>query len=159
MLSLPKVCICTCLSLVSADYTLTVELKSYQNPSHMRAQSDDCCDGNCSNPCDNRFRFCFSDAPDAAERATVLRSRPEEAVIGCQFATDLVEMDSDDIIFPSSGIFGGNTRNPLTFSGDIWPVRLQSCVIPLYDNGHFYYYVMCSYSITFCLWVLEIIGN
>ena len=58
--------------------------------------------------------------------AGVLEGRPEEAVVGCQFATDLVAPDNDNISFPSSGIFGNTVRNPLRFKADIWPVRLQS---------------------------------
>ena len=124
-LPLPKQ-LFTCPSGVNASYTLTVELKSYENPSHMRAQSNDCCDGNCSNPCDNRFRFCFTDDPDNANSAGVLLTRPEEAVIGCQFATDVISMDNDDITFPSSKTLGGNAENPLEFNGDIWPVRFNT---------------------------------
>ena len=99
-------------------------MENYQNPSHMRAQSNDLCDGE-HDPCDNRFRFCYSDTVDQAEAIGILNVRPEEAVIGCQFATGLVAMDNDNITFPSNGIFGENTRNPLTFTGDVWPVRVM----------------------------------
>lgn len=101
-----------------ADYTVTVDLKSYVNPTHMRAQSNDCCDSSC-NPCDNRFRFCFSDSVDLVEYSVIFEERPEELVIGCQIVTDLVEINNDNITFGSKF---GNTRNPLKFRGDIWPV-------------------------------------
>lgn len=109
---------------MDADYTVTIELQSYQNPSHMRAQSNDCCDGGCNDPCDNRFRFCYSDSIDVTEHIGILEVRPEEAVIGCQFASGLVAADNDNITFQSGRIFGENTRNPLTFQGDIWPVSI-----------------------------------
>ena len=114
--------VCHSLTLVCAEYTVTVELKQYQNPSHMRAQSRDCCDGNCSDPCDNRFRFCYSDSPNVAAMTGVLETRPEEAVIGCQLATELVARDNDNLTFSSSGVIGGSVRNPLKFRGDVWPV-------------------------------------
>ena len=117
----PQIC-CSFVG-VSGDYTATVELRRYQNPTHMRAQSNDCCDGDCEDPCDNRFRFCYFDSPDVAQRAAVLQVRPEEAVIGCQFATELVGKDNDNITFPNSGIIGNSVRNPLRFKGDVWPVR------------------------------------
>ena len=49
--------------------------------------------------------------------------RPEEAVVGCQFATELVAKDDDNITFPTSGYIGETVRNPLRFKGDVWPVR------------------------------------
>ena len=106
------------LSVVYADYTVTVDLKSYENPTHKRVQSKDCCDGTC-NYCDNRFRFCFSDSTNITEYSVILEERFEELFIGCQIVTDLVEMNNDNITFGSKF---GNTRNPLKFKGDIWPV-------------------------------------
>ena len=88
----------------------------------MRAQSNDCCDGDCTNQCDNRFRFCFSDSINVIEYSVILEERPEELLIGCQIVTDLVEMDNDNITFGSKF---GNTRNPLKFKGDIWPVSVS----------------------------------
>lgn len=89
----------------------------------MRAQSNDCCDGDCSDPCDNRFRFCYTDSENIAEIAGVLRVWPEEAVVGCQFASRLVAANNDNITFPKWGIFGETVDNPLKIPGDIWPVR------------------------------------
>lgn len=94
----------------------------------MRVQSNDCCDSNC-NPCDNRFRFCFSDSIDMAEYAGILKERPEELFAGCQIVTDLVEMDNDNITFRNKF---GNTRNPLKFKGDIWPVSHCSYMYIVY---------------------------
>ena len=114
--------------MVYADYKVTVELQSYENPTHMKAQSNDCCDGgsnsNCYNDalCDNRFRFCYSDSIDISEYTGTIAVRPEEVVCGCQFATDLVEKNNDNITFQSGRLIGGNTRNPLVFHGDVWPV-------------------------------------
>ena len=102
-----------------ADYTVTVDLKSYANPTHMSAQTNNCCDTNCSSPCDNRFRFCFSDSVNVTEYSVILEEHFEELLIGCQIVTDLVEINNDNITF---GNKFGNTRNPLKFKGDIWPV-------------------------------------
>ena len=119
------------------DYTVTVDLKTYRNPWHMRAQSRDCCDGNCSDPCDNRFRFCYSDSEDAVvQNAGVFQERPEEVVVGCQLASGLVAHNNDSIVFPRWGIFGGTVENPLEFRGDVWPVRSEQshllCVLSCY---------------------------
>ena len=118
---------CQGLVLVNSDYTVKVELKRYQNPFHMRAQSNDCCDGNCSNPCDNRFRFCYTDSPNITQLSGSLDVRPEEVVIGCQLATNLVAKDNDNISFSSSGKIGETVQNPLQFSGGIWPVSNIIC--------------------------------
>ena len=118
--------ICFFSSVADADYTVTVDLQTYQNPSHMRAQGIYFCDEE-NDPCDSRFRFCYSETVDREEAAAIFAVRPEEAAIGCQFATGLVAMDDDNITFPSNG---KNTRNPLTFTGDVWPVR------PLILLGH-----------------------
>ena len=55
------------------------------------------------------------------EYSVILEERPEELIIGCQIVTDLVEVDNDNITFGSKF---GNTRNPLKFKGDIWPVSV-----------------------------------
>ena len=118
--------VCICVHLAYGDYTVTVDLQTYHNPTHMRAQSNDCCDSNC-NPCDNRFRFCFTDSTTDVEMASVLQAQAETVLtkVDCPVATGLVAMDNDNITFASSKIFGDNTRNPLTFQGDVWPV----CII------------------------------
>ena len=86
----------------------------------MKAQNNYCCDSGCStNQCDNRFRFCFSDSVNVTEYSVIFEERFEELLIDCQIVTDLVEMNNDNITFGSKF---GNTRNPLKFKGDIWPV-------------------------------------
>ena len=106
---------------MDGGYIVTVELLSYENPTHYRAQNRGCCDVGCS-PCDNRFTFCFSDEMSTSEYENVVRSRPEEAACGCQYATELVEADNDNITFDPGQPINRNTPNPLVFSGHKWPV-------------------------------------
>ena len=90
----------------------------------MGASTNDCCDIDCDNYCDNRFTFCYSDSKNATQIARVLLERPEEVFVGCQLASGLFEYNVDSIMFPS--IFGGTVENPLELKGDVWPVRTIS---------------------------------
>ena len=108
---------------MDGDYIATVEVLLYENPTHYLAQSKDCCDIDvlCS-PCDNRFTFCFSDEMETSEYEYGVRSRPEQAACGCQFATELVEVANDNITFHPGQPIDKDTPNPLVFSGHKWPV-------------------------------------
>ena len=106
------------LHLTCGNYTVTVDLITYQNPSHGSA-SGGCCDISCSNYCENRFTFCYSDSESATQIARSLQERPEEVLVGCQLASGLFAYNVDSIIFPSSGTFGGTVENPLELSGDV----------------------------------------
>ena len=111
---------CCCVVQVLGTYTVTVELQSYENPSHRAAQEDVCCDGACHNHCDNAFTFCLTASREMAELAGMLRVTPEEAGFSCQLTTEVLEINSDNITFPLSG---ETMLNPLEIKGGIWQVR------------------------------------
>lgn len=100
---------------MEADYVLEIRAHSYQNSGH----SDSSVPGSLCDPlgddCDNRFTFCLrnagTDEDDDATNCPLGRYSSSEIVGG------------DDFIFGSSQIASG-VPNPMTFSGNFWPVSL-----------------------------------
>ena len=100
-------------SLVEADYSLEILVKGYQNPTHQLFDGG-CCDGGsppCTS-CDNAFRFCI--------RSTITR-RAQGTCDIAQFTTNKIASKNDNLTF-SVGDTIGDCNNPLTVSGERWPV-------------------------------------
>ena len=96
---------------VEAGYRFEILLVGYQNPWHISIYGD-YCEGSDqrNNPCDNAFTICIHQrgAPD------------NECDIG-RFETTLIRRDSDNLIFTEGESIGG-VLNPITVTGDTWPV-------------------------------------
>ena len=120
--------VCFVLHLTCGDYTVTVDLETYQNPTHRSAHNLNCCDGGCT-PCDNRFNFCYSENVTQLHVGHSPQDLLQDVEIECQLVSGLVELNNDNIVFPESGIFGKTVENPLEIRGDVWPVRTISPII------------------------------
>ena len=103
---------------VEGNYTLEILMLSYENPTHMAESLETfrhgCCELDQSTPCkpcDNAFRVCVRETPTGAIEG------------GCDFTEEstLIAEDDDDLMFTIGEDIGG-LSNPVTVSGDMWPV-------------------------------------
>ena len=94
---------------------------SYENPTHMAESLETfrngCCELDISTPCrpcDNAFRVCVRETPTGV---------PEGS---CDFTEEstLIAEDDDDLIFTLGEDISG-LSNPITVSGDMWPVSVH----------------------------------
>ena len=107
------------MSFVEANYTLEILIESYQNPTHQALSlanfREGCCDLDAAlpcKPCDNAFKLCIR------EETTGM---VEGSCSLAELTTTLIAEEDDDLVF-SMGDNIGNLSNPLTVSGDEWPV-------------------------------------
>ena len=117
-------CVLQAVTSVEANYTLEILIESYQNPTHQSLEwatfRHGCCDQDFHPPCkacDNAFRFCIR------EEATGVIDAP------CNIAeliTQEIAKANDSLMF-SLGDDIGELSNPLTVSGDEWPVSGVMC--------------------------------
>ena len=101
---------------------------SYQNPTHMavslQAFRQGCCEASditlpCS-PCDNAFRVC------GRENVTGLVQGECKLV---EMESGLIEENNDDLLFDPESFNISGLTNPITVSGDMWPVSAMFNVI------------------------------
>ncbi len=125
VLSKPSYSLCANYELqVQADYELTAQVFSYRNPSHRGLSIPDgqCCDGACTNDCDNRLTFCLR--PQGTTDPDLTQCSVDEPL----YTTTTT--GTDDQVFLNDNLLG--LPNPLIFTGDTWPV---SCL-----TGIFWHY-------------------
>ena len=106
-------------SVVAANYTLEILVEGYQNPTSQALSlltfRKGCCETDITvpcMPCDNAFRFCIR-----GNRTGMVEGPCDIAEI----ETMKIEEDNDDLMFSVGDEIGG-VSNPLTISGDVWPV-------------------------------------
>lgn len=80
----------------------------YQNPTHQDRAGAFCERGDGNNACDNAFKIC-------------IRQRSSSDCDLKRLETTKIKEDNDDLMF-SEGETVGRIDNPITISGDIWPV-------------------------------------
>ena len=115
-----------------AEYTFEIQLVHYQNPNHLLIDNENCCEYRSNLSlcvCDNAFVFC-------------VRERCSNSCDMEEIRTWKIATDDDDLSFSVGGRIGSEHRNPLTVTGDIWPVSTAN------DGGSF---------ITFCAMVETVI--
>ena len=107
------------MSVVEANYTLEILVEGYQNPTSQALSlltfRIGCCERDTAEPCmpcDNAFRFCIRGG-----RTGMVEGACDIAEI----ETNQIEENNDDLMFSVGDDIGG-LRNPLTISGDMWPV-------------------------------------
>ena len=107
-----------------AAFLLELELQSYSNPAHAKANGE-CCDvallpPNCSSVCDNSFIFCWK---DFGSTGTSIATR------NCLHrGSTSVYDDSDYIDFPIGPLPSealSPPTNPIILTGTVWRVSQQ----------------------------------
>ena len=106
-------------SVVAANDTLEILVEGYQNPTSQSLSlltfRKGCCERDntvpCM-PCDNAFRFCI-----CGGRTGMVEGACDIAEI----ETMKIAENNDDLMFSVGDEIGG-LSNPLTISGDVWPV-------------------------------------
>lgn len=124
----PSLFLFQALSFADANYTLEILVEGYQNPTSQALSlltfRRGCCERDAAvpcMPCDNAFRFC-------------IRSGMTGLVGGaCDIAeieTMKIAEDNDDLMFSMGDEIGG-LPNPLTVTGDVWPVSVWVASVSL----------------------------
>ena len=123
---------------MKANYTLEILMLSYRNPTSVALSLEHfrhgCCERDAAtpcNPCDNAFRVCASE----------VITRSVEGACDFEQESELIKEDDDELIFtPGEEVSG--LANPISVSGDMWPVsyhNIEFCnatttlKLPLYD--------------------------
>ena len=97
---------------VVAEYTFEIQLVHYQNPNHLLIDNENCCEYRSDLSlcvCDNAFVFC-------------VRERGSNSCDMEEIRTRKIATDDDDLSFSVGDRIGSEHRNPLTVTGDVWPV-------------------------------------
>ena len=100
-----------------ANYTFIQTYHSYLNPLHNRGNTGQCCDSQAMPPCpersfcDNIFTICVQEPTQSLPQPENIRQ--EDCPLG--YGVSQTFDNRDNITF--------NTSSPVTFTGDIWPVR------------------------------------
>ena len=109
------------LSFADANYTLEILVEGYQNPTSQAISlltfRAGCCERDNTVPCtacDNAFRFCIREGTTG---------NVEGVCDIAEIETMKIEEDNDDLMFSVGDEIGG-LSNPLTVSGDVWPVSV-----------------------------------
>ena len=95
---------------VKAGYKFEILLVLYENPEHRTRTGGYCERSNRNNPCDNAFRICVR-----------TRGAPGDACDIRGLETTKIGENDDHLPF-SEGQTVGGVRNPITITGDKWPV-------------------------------------
>ena len=101
-----------------AGYKFEIHLVRYWKPSHFMIDAATCCKYGFCNECENAFHFCVEKR--GAERTCDYYS-DSPCSMG-MIETRHIYDDDDNITFTDGGTVGSTLTNPLSVTGDLWPV-------------------------------------
>ena len=110
------------LAVARAGYRFEIRLVRYWNPTHTLNDAHTCCEYQVCNECENAFRFCVH------ERGAGRTCEEENINEGCSIGfieTKHIRDSDDDITFTEGGSVGTTLTNPLSVTGDLWPVSVS----------------------------------
>lgn len=103
----------------TADYILTAQVLSYASTTHVKYDGF-CCLRSCTQPCNNRFKFCLRPHGMGTGNDTC---PTEEYVTG--------DISNDNMTFSLGRELDEGVPNPLVFTGKSWPVSLHNINTPI----------------------------
>jgi hypothetical protein len=110
------------LAVARAGYRFEIHLVRYWNPTHTLNDARTCCEYQHCNECENAFRFCVHER--GAERTCGEVNRNVDCSVGF-IETRHIRDNDDDITFTDGGSVGTTLTNPLSVTGDLWPVSVS----------------------------------